>query len=64
MMAKKVNYLTVVGLVAGSHTNAPPLAYASSLSDSDQPAVVYSTVYPLIVFLRILIAQVMILAFV
>ena len=64
MMAKKVNYLTVVGLVAGSHTNAPPLAYASSLSDSDQPAVVYSTVYPLIVFLRILIAQVLILAFV
>lgn len=64
LMAKKVNYLTVVGLVAGSHTNAPPLAYASSLSDSDQPAVVYSTVYPLIVFLRILIAQVMILTWV
>lgn len=64
MMAKKENYLTVVGLVAGAHTNAPPLAYASSLSDSDQPAVVYSTVYPLIVFLRILIAQVLILAFV
>lgn len=64
LMAKKENYLTVVGLVAGAHTNAPPLAYASSLSDSDQPAVVYSTVYPLIVFLRILLAQVLILALV
>ncbi len=64
LMARKMNYLTVVGLIAGAHTNAPPLAYASSLSDSDQPAVVYSTVYPLIVFLRIMLAQILILAFV
>ena len=61
LMARKMNYLTVCGLVAGAHTNAPPLAYASSLSDSDRPAVVYSTVYPLVVFLRILLAQLIII---
>lgn len=64
LMARKVNYLSVVGLVAGAHTNAPPLAYASSLSESDRPAVVYSTVYPLIVFLRIMLAQLLIILFV
>ena len=59
----KMNFLTICGLVAGAHTNAPPLAYANSLSDSDEPAVAYSTVYPLITFLRILAAQFMILIF-
>ena len=60
---KKMNFLTICGLVAGSHTNAPPLAYANSLSESDEPAVVYSTVYPLVTFLRILSAQFIILVF-
>lgn len=64
LMASKMNYLSVVGLVAGAHTNAPPLAYASSLSESDRPAVVYSTVYPLIVFLRIMLAQLLIILFI
>lgn len=64
LLARKVNYLSVVGLIAGAHTNAPPLAYASSLSESDRPAVVYSTVYPLIVFLRILMAQLLIILFI
>lgn len=58
-----MNYFTVCGMVAGAHTNAPPLAYANSLSDTDEPAVAYSTVYPLVTFLRILIAQFMILIF-
>lgn len=60
---RKMNFLTVCGLIAGAHTSAPPLAYANSLSDSDEPAVVYSTVYPLVTFLRILAAQFLILIF-
>ncbi len=59
----KMNFFTVCGLVAGAHTSAPPLAYANSLSDSDEPAVAYSTVYPMVTFLRIIAAQFMILIF-
>ena len=59
----KINFFTICGLVAGAHTNAPPLAYANSICDTDEPAVAYSTVYPLVTFLRILIAQFMILLF-
>lgn len=61
---RKMNFYTICGLIAGAHTNAPPLAYANSLSDTDEPAVAYSTVYPLVTFFRILIAQFMILLFV
>ena len=61
--AKKMNYFTVCGLIAGAHTNLPPLVYATSLTDSDESAVVYSTVYPLVSFLRIVIAQFLILIF-
>ncbi len=60
---RKLNFLTICGLVAGAHTSAPPLAYANSLSESDEPAVVYSTVYPLVTFLRIIAAQFLILIF-
>ncbi len=60
-MWRKENYFTVCGLIAGAHTNAPPMAYANSLADTDEPAVVYSTVYPLITFLRIIIAELMII---
>lgn len=59
----KMNFFTICGLVAGAHTNAPPLAYANSIGETDEPAVAYSTVYPLVTFLRILIAQFMILIF-
>ncbi|MBR1808283.1 MAG: putative transporter [Paludibacteraceae bacterium] len=59
----KMNFFTVCGLVAGAHTNAPPLAYANSIGETDEPAVAYSTVYPMVTFLRILIAQFMILIF-
>lgn len=59
----KTNYFTLCGLVAGAHTNAPPMAYANSLGETDEPAVVYSTIYPLITFIRILAAQILILAF-
>ncbi len=59
-----INYLTICGMIAGSHTNPPTLAYSNTLSETDAPAVAYSTVYPLTMFLRIVIAQFMILLFV
>ncbi len=60
----KLNYITICGMIAGSQTNPPALAYSGTLSDTDAHAVAYSTVYPLTMFLRIIIAQFMILLFV
>lgn len=59
----KVNYFTLTGLMAGSMTDPPALAYANSISNNDAPAVSYSSVYPLTMFLRVLTAQLLILAF-
>ncbi|MDR2554994.1 MAG: putative transporter [Fibromonadaceae bacterium] len=59
----KLNFLTLMGVLSGSRTNPPLLAYSNSVAASDAPAVGYSTVYPLTMFLRILSAQVLILAF-
>lgn len=56
-----MNYFSIIGLVAGASTNPPALAYANGQTDYDAPAVAYSTVYPLTMFLRILTAQLMIL---
>ena len=50
-----------MGMIAGSTTDPPALAYSNAYSGSDQPAVAYATVYPLTMFLRVLTAQVMIL---
>ena len=60
----KMNYFSLMGLLSGSMTNPPALAYANSIADNDAPAVSYSTVYPLTMFLRVIIAQILILAFV
>lgn len=58
----KVNYNTLIGVLAGSSTNPPALAYASDQDrNSDEAAIGYATVYPLAMFLRVLIAQMMIL---
>ena len=57
----KMNYFTLMGLIAGSTTDPPALAYANQTAGNDAPAVGYSTVYPLTMFLRILTAQVIIL---
>ena len=57
----KVNYFTLMGLIAGSTTDPPALAYSNQLAGNDAPAVGYSTVYPLAMFLRILTAQLLIL---
>jgi len=59
----KFNFLTLMGVLSGGRTNPPLLAYSNSVAASDAPAVGYSTVYPLTMFLRILSAQVLILAF-
>lgn len=58
-----LNYFTLMGLIAGSNTDPPALAYANKIAGNDAPAVAYSTVYPLTMFLRILTAQLLILAF-
>ena len=57
----KLNYFTLMGLIAGSNTDPPALAYANQTTGNDAPAVGYSTVYPLAMFLRILTAQLLIL---
>jgi putative transport protein len=57
----KMNYFTLMGLLAGSTTDPPALAYANQTAGNDAPAVGYTTVYPLVMFLRIVTAQVIIL---
>ncbi len=57
----KMNYYTLIGLIAGSTTDPPALAYANATAGNDMPAVGYSTVYPVVMFLRVLTAQIFIL---
>lgn len=57
----KMNYYTLMGLIAGSTTDPPALAYANATAGNDMPAVGYSTVYPMVMFLRVLTAQIFIL---
>lgn len=59
----KVNYFTLMGLIAGSTTDPPALAYSNVTAGNDVPAVGYATVYPLSMFLRVLTAQLLILFF-
>lgn len=59
----RINFLTIMGLFSGSYTDPPALAYANNSTDNDAPAVSYSTVYPLTMFMRVVAAQALILAF-
>ena len=59
----KINYFTLMGLMAGSTTDPPALAYSNATAGNDAPAVGYATVYPLTMFLRVLTAQLLILIF-
>ena len=59
----KFNYFTIMGMLAGTYTDPPALAYANSICVGEAPAVGYSTVYPLSMFLRIFLAQVIVLFF-
>jgi putative transport protein len=58
------NYFEICGLLSGSMTDPPALAFANSIAQSEAPAVAYATIYPLVMFLRIFIAQLLILLFV
>lgn len=57
----KVNYFTLMGLIAGSMTDPPALAYSNDMAGNDLPSVGYATVYPLTMFLRVLTAQLFVL---
>ncbi len=59
----KINYCSLMGLMSGSMTDPPALAYANKTANNDAPAVAYSTVYPLTMFMRVLTAQLLILIF-
>ena len=62
-MRYKFNYFTIAGMIAGTYTDPPALAYANSICSKEAPALGYSTVYPLSMFLRIFTAQIIILFF-
>ena len=59
----RINYFTIAGMIAGTYTDPPALAYANSICSKEAPALGYSTVYPLAMFLRIFTAQIIILFF-
>ena len=59
----KMNFMNVCGLLSGSMTDPPALAFANTISNSESPSVAYATVYPLTMLLRIVVAQVLILFF-
>lgn len=59
----KFNYFTLMGMIAGTYTDPPALAYANSSCSKEAPAIGYSTVYPLSMFLRIFTAQICVLFF-
>lgn len=58
----KLNYYTLIGILSGANTNPPALAYSNEQTSCNAPAVGYATVYPLAMFLRVLSAQLLILA--
>ena len=62
-MKFKFNYFTIAGMISGTYTDPPALAYSNSICTKEAPAVGYSTVYPLSMFLRILTAQLIVLFF-
>ena len=62
-MKFKFNYFTIMGMIAGTYTDPPALAYANASCTKEAPAVGYSTVYPLSMFLRIFTAQIVVLFF-
>ena len=59
----KLNFMNLCGVLSGSMTDPPALAFANSLGQSDAPSIAYATVYPLAMILRILVAQIIVLVF-
>ena len=60
-LALKLNFYQICGLIAGSTTNPPVLAFAQGAYGTDYTSVNYATVYPLSMFMRVLAAQLLIL---
>jgi putative transport protein len=56
-----LNFLSIIGMLSGSMTDPPALAFSNAIAGSDAPSVAYATVYPLTMLLRILSAQVLVL---
>ena len=59
-----LNYLSIMGMMSGSYTDPPALAYGNKVANNDAPAVAYSTVYPLTMFARVIVAQIIVLCFI
>lgn len=59
-LAGKLNYMHLCGLIAGSMTDPPALAFANAMAQNEAPSVTYATVYPLVMILRILSAQILV----
>jgi putative transport protein len=60
-LALKLNFVSLCGLLAGSMTDPPALAFANSIAKTDAPSVAYASVYPLTMLLRIMAAQLIVL---
>ena len=58
-----LNYCTIMGLVAGATTDPPALGYANTTAGNDAPAVAYATVYPLGMFVRVILIQMILMFF-
>jgi putative transport protein len=59
----KVNFMTLCGVLSGSMTDPPALAFANTIAASDAPSISYATVYPLTMLLRVICAQILVLFF-
>jgi len=59
----RMNFTVIAGLLSGSMTDPPALAFANAITRSDLPSVAYATVYPLTMLLRIVAVQVLVLVF-
>ena len=60
----KMNFMDLSGLLAGSMTDPPALQFAGTVTQSDSPSIAYAAVYPLVMLLRVLAAQILVLVFV
>ena len=60
-VALKLDFATICGLLAGSMTDPPALAFAGTIAKSDRPLVAYAAVYPLVMILRVFVVQILIL---
>lgn len=59
----KTDYAKNVGMLCGSMANPIALNYANSMAEGDEPAVAYATVYPISMFLRVILAQIIMIVF-